>query len=129
MDTLGDPPDVPRGTYMAAFWSVGHVLFYIRLTLYTVLVGTKKDLEDKRQVNYHDAEALAESWGVPYVEASSKTGDNVPEVFQTLLVRNIQCILLGHIVLSLSFVFLQKEVEKDDGLLAESGLDGECLIL
>lgn len=53
-----------------------------------------------------DAQRLAESWGVPYLECSSKTGDSVAEVFHTLL----------------------KEIEKDDGLLAESG-DNGCMIL
>lgn len=53
-----------------------------------------------------DAQRLAESWGVPYIECSSKTGDKVAEVFHTLL----------------------KEIEKDDGLLTESG-DNGCTIL
>ena len=53
-----------------------------------------------------EAENLAQAWGVPYVECSSKTGDNVAEVFHTLL----------------------KEIERDEGLLVESG-DGGCTIL
>ena len=94
LNTLGDAPDVPR-----------------------VLVGSMKDLDttnegnggdsSSRQVSYDDAKSLAESWGnVPYIECSSKTGENVADVFHTLL----------------------KEIEKDDGLLAESG-EGGCLIL
>ena len=83
LNTLGDAPDVPR-----------------------VLVGSMMDLRDNRQVSVVDAESLAESWGVPYIECSSKTGENVADVFHTLL----------------------KEIEKDDGLLAESG-DGGCAIL
>lgn len=83
LNTLGDAPDVPR-----------------------VLVGSMKDLSDSRQVSYADALSLAESWGVPYIECSSKTAENVADVFHTLL----------------------KEIEKDDGLLTESG-DGGCVIL
>ena len=83
LNTLGDAPDVPR-----------------------VLVGSMKDLGDSRQVSLQDAQSLAESWGVPYIECSSKTGENVADVFHTLL----------------------KEIEKDDGLLAETG-EGGCLIL
>ncbi len=83
LSSLGDLPDVPR-----------------------VLVGTMMDLSASRQVAHSAAQKLADSWGVPYLECSAKTGDNVAEVFHTLL----------------------KEIEKDDGLLTESG-DGGCIIL
>lgn len=86
LTSLGDLPDVPR-----------------------VLVGTMKDLpESKRQVSVADGQQLAESWGrkgVPYIEVSSKTGENVAEVFHTLL----------------------KEIEKDDFLAESQG--GGCTIL
>lgn len=83
LNTLGDAPDVPR-----------------------VLVGSMNDLADQRQVPYSDALALACSWGIPYIECSSRTGENVADVFHTLM----------------------KEIEKDDGLLAEAG-EGGCWIL
>ena len=85
LNTLGDAPDVPR-----------------------VLVGSMKDLSgEQRQVAYADAQKLADKWGVPYMECSSKTGENVAEVFHTLL----------------------KEIEKDDGLLTESDEGFTCNIL
>jgi Ras family protein len=84
LNTLGDAPDVPR-----------------------VLVGSMKDLEeDQRQVTNEEAQALADRWKVPYVECSSKTGENVAEVFHALL----------------------KEIERDEGLLTETG-DAGCAIL
>lgn len=103
LNTLGGAPDVPR-----------------------VLVGSMKDKANVlptspnrgtgagggpigggvgRQVAQTDAQALADSWGIPYVECSSKTGEAVAEVFHTLL----------------------KEIEKDDGLLTESG-EGGCIL-
>jgi Ras family protein len=83
LNTLGDSPDVRR-----------------------VLVGSMYDLWKQRQVSSQEAQALADSWGVPYLECSSKTGDNVAEVFHTLL----------------------KEIEKDEGLLAETD-EGGCILL
>eukprot|EP00540_Astrosyne_radiata_P015690 CAMPEP_0116847922 /NCGR_PEP_ID=MMETSP0418-20121206/14699_1 /TAXON_ID=1158023 /ORGANISM="Astrosyne radiata, Strain 13vi08-1A" /LENGTH=191 /DNA_ID=CAMNT_0004479413 /DNA_START=226 /DNA_END=801 /DNA_ORIENTATION=+ len=82
--TLGDAPDVPR-----------------------VLVGSMHDLTEQRQVSTQDAQELAASWGVPYIECSSKTGENVAEVFHTLL----------------------KEIEKDEGLLVGESEEGGCQIL
>mmetsp|Transcript_6691 Transcript_6691/g.12359 ORF Transcript_6691/g.12359 Transcript_6691/m.12359 type:complete len:193 (+) Transcript_6691:77-655(+) len=82
LNSLGDLPDVPR-----------------------ILVGSMKDMNESRQVSHSDAQRLADSWKVPYIECSARTGESVAEVFHTLL----------------------KEVEKDDGLLAESG-DGGCVI-
>mmetsp|Transcript_5918 Transcript_5918/g.14029 ORF Transcript_5918/g.14029 Transcript_5918/m.14029 type:complete len:195 (+) Transcript_5918:40-624(+) len=84
LNTLGDAPEdqVPR-----------------------VLVGSMKDLDNMRQVSHEEASAFARSIGVPYVECSSKTGENVADVFHTLL----------------------KEIEKDDGLLTEAG-PSPCVI-
>mmetsp|Transcript_38088 Transcript_38088/g.85634 ORF Transcript_38088/g.85634 Transcript_38088/m.85634 type:complete len:193 (-) Transcript_38088:129-707(-) len=85
LDALGDASDVPR-----------------------VLVGSMKDLVDEREVTYQQAMTLADSWGIPYLESSSKTGENVGEVFHQLL----------------------KEVERDNILLKESEEDDcNCVIL
>lgn len=50
-----------------------------------LLVGNKADLEDKRIVPKADAQRLADSWNVPYIETSAKTRTNVDTIFYTLM--------------------------------------------
>ncbi|CAH0389676.1 unnamed protein product [Bemisia tabaci] len=46
-----------------------------------LLVGNKGDLQDRRKVSYAEAQGRAQQWGVPYVETSAKTRENVDKVF------------------------------------------------
>ncbi|GMH87979.1 hypothetical protein TrVE_jg2373 [Triparma verrucosa] len=84
LNMLGDAPDVPR-----------------------ILVGSMNDLTADRQVTSSQGQELADSWGVPFIECSSKNGDNVRDVFHSLL----------------------KEIEKDGDLLGYEGEVGGCHIL
>ena len=52
-----------------------------------ILVGNKQDLADKREVKYEDAKALADSWGIEYLETSAKTNFNCKEPFERLAVK------------------------------------------
>mmetsp|Transcript_19911 Transcript_19911/g.39877 ORF Transcript_19911/g.39877 Transcript_19911/m.39877 type:complete len:187 (+) Transcript_19911:69-629(+) len=72
-----------------------------------VLVGTMCDLNSTREVSQAEGQALAEEWGVPFIECSAKTNTRVVDVFSVLL----------------------EEVEKDSGLLAPPEEEGGCLIL
>ena len=42
-----------------------------------ILIGNKKDLEDKRQVSYEEGEAFAKENGLMFLETSAKTAYNV----------------------------------------------------
>ena len=48
-----------------------------QIRLNAVLVGNKSDLHDQRQVTYDTAKTYADSIGIPYIETSAKTGENV----------------------------------------------------
>lgn len=51
-----------------------------------LLVGNKCDLNDKRKVPLSECQARAQQWGgVPYVETSAKTRENVDKVFFDLM--------------------------------------------
>lgn len=53
-----------------------------------ILVGNKQDLADeRREVGAEEAESLARSWGVAYVETSAKTKVNVDKVYYDLLTK------------------------------------------
>eukprot|EP01089_Gocevia_fonbrunei_P006227 TRINITY_DN1680_c0_g1_i1.p1 TRINITY_DN1680_c0_g1~~TRINITY_DN1680_c0_g1_i1.p1 ORF type:complete len:201 (+),score=44.19 TRINITY_DN1680_c0_g1_i1:56-658(+) len=55
-----------------------------------VLVGTKADLADDREVPTQEAEQLAKSWGIDFCETSARTRLNVTEPFFQV-VRKIRC--------------------------------------
>ncbi|XP_066588498.1 ras-related protein Ral-a isoform X3 [Prorops nasuta] len=50
-----------------------------------LLVGNKSDLQDKRKVTLAEAQARSQQWGVPYVETSAKTKENVDKIFFDLM--------------------------------------------
>lgn len=54
-----------------------------------VLVGNRCDLEQERQVATDEGQARGAQWGVPFMEASAKTGTNVEGAFFEL-VREIR---------------------------------------
>lgn len=66
-----------------------------------ILVGQKVDRDDlkERAVSREEAEKLAGQIGMPYVEASAKTGQNVREAFELLTRRVYQGILSGEVEL------------------------------
>ena len=49
-----------------------------------VLVGNKKDLEDKREVPFHEGKELADNFNVIFLETSAKDCSNVGEAFENL---------------------------------------------
>ena len=49
--------------------------------VFKILVGNKSDLEDKRQVTKEKGKQLADSYGIPFIETSAKSNDNIEKLF------------------------------------------------
>ena len=54
-----------------------------------LLVGNKSDLNEYREVTTAEGRRLAASFGVPFLETSAKTRDNIEEVF-SVIVRELR---------------------------------------
>ena len=70
--------------------SFNHVMDWIRKAKFDcedsvfILVGGKLDLKDSRKVSYSEAKRYADEMSIPYIEISSKTGENVDKLFHEL---------------------------------------------
>lgn len=62
-----------------------HRSCYTDLPFFSVLVGNKSDLEERRVVEEKAAKDLADTLGIRYFETSAKTGENVNEAVESLL--------------------------------------------
>jgi Ras homolog enriched in brain len=116
LNTLGDAPDVPRvlvgsmkdlSDQRQVNHAVSRIAFICKDSTFHGVDGHRHFLVliSGNFLCVQDAQRLADSWGVPYIECSSKSGECVAEVFHTLM----------------------KEIEKDDGLLTETNEAG-CVI-
>lgn len=63
-----------------------------------LLVGHKSDLAGQRRVGQREAEKLAASLGVQYVETSAKDASNVVQAFQMLTVAIYQALQMGRLM-------------------------------
>eukprot|EP00388_Colpodella_angusta_P003467 GDKJ01012220.1.p1 GENE.GDKJ01012220.1~~GDKJ01012220.1.p1 ORF type:complete len:215 (+),score=55.80 GDKJ01012220.1:23-667(+) len=53
-------------------------------TTLRLLVGNKVDLASKKQVTTEEGQALAEEFGIPFMETSAKCSTNVTDAFRTM---------------------------------------------
>jgi len=65
-----------------------------------VLIGTKVDLPEEREVTFKDATAFAQTYGIRYFETSAKTGQNLEAALEPILLA----VLTATSVKSLSIV-------------------------
>ena len=63
---------------------VREVQRYAREDANKLLVGNKNDLVDRRVVEFDQGQALANKLGMPFLETSAKTAENVEKAFFTM---------------------------------------------
>ena len=77
------------------FWLV-EIDKFAKQGVLKILVGNKKDLEEKRQVSTEEAESLAVQNGIKFIEVSAKNNINIEILFQdivkTLMQRHLNAI-------------------------------------
>ena len=49
--------------------------------VFKILVGNKCDLIEKRQVSKEKGKQLADSYGIPFIETSAKSNENIEKLF------------------------------------------------
>ncbi len=70
--------------YYGTGTSVPNRVYGVAKDIPQILVGTKSDLIDERQVPSEDAQEFASENGLCYIETSAKSGDNVEMAYITL---------------------------------------------
>ncbi|KAJ5071214.1 ras-related protein rab-5c [Anaeramoeba ignava] len=73
----------------AKFW-INELYRQGSVNISIILVGNKKDLEDKRVVKLSDVENFANENSIKHIQTSAKTGENVENTFRTLAHKILQ---------------------------------------
>ncbi len=50
--------------------------------VFKILVGNKCDLNERRQVSTQKGKELANSYGIPFIECSAKSNENINKLFE-----------------------------------------------
>jgi len=50
-----------------------------------ILIGNKSDMSEQRRVEFEEGKMLAHSWGASFMETSAKIGNNVDDLFVSLV--------------------------------------------
>lgn len=80
-----------------------------------ILVANKSDLLEDRCVTTAEISSLAQSFGIEWVEASAKSGDNISDLFYTLAREVYSASLKGEIVVDDVLASEMKEKTKKKG--------------
>lgn len=60
---------------------MGEISRYASESVNKLLIGNKCDIDGNRQVSFEEGKELADSLGIPFMETSAKTSENVEKTF------------------------------------------------
>ena len=82
--------------------------------LFIYLIGNKNDLEERREVDFEEANNFAKEKNIPYIEVSAKTGNNIKKLFDEMIKGTLSKIITNekkenNLSNSINLSFLDKE--------------------
>jgi small GTP-binding protein len=83
--------------------------------LVLLLVGNKVDLADSRTVSLEEGVKMAEKFGVPYMETSAKTNENINDVFEWIALQ-----IINKNIDIVEDTLLDKQIEEDKKFIITS---------
>jgi Ras-related protein Rab-1A len=96
----------------AKFWIKEVEKYVVDRPVIKILVGTKSDLDESRNIKYEDGKKYAESLGMNFIETSSKNNTNIKELFDDLSSELLEKISDGNtITMRRKPLFLENENE------------------
>jgi len=80
--------------------------------LFIYLIGNKNDLEERREVDFEEANKFAKEKNIPYIEVSAKTGNNIKKLFDEMIKGTLTKIITfekNNLSNSINLSFLENE--------------------
>ena len=82
--------------------------------LFIYLIGNKNDLEERREVDFEEANNFAKEKNIPYIEVSAKTGNNIKKLFDEMIKGTLSKIITNekkenNLSNSINLSFLENE--------------------
>ena len=93
----------------AKFWIKELKKHVVDRQVIKILVGTKADLDDSRNIKYEDGKNYADSLGIKFIETSSKNNSNINELFHNLSSELLEKITDRYTTMKRKPLFLQNE--------------------
>ena len=95
----------------AKFWIKELEKYVIDHPVIKILVGTKTDLDESRNITYDDGKKYADSLGIQFIETSSKNNTNINELFNNLSSELLEKNYDGNTTMRRKLLFLQNETK------------------